>query len=218
VGAVTSYTFTNVTANHSISAIFASNYQPPVADAGPDRTVSEGQSVTLDGSNSYDPVGTISGYLWEQTSGRPVSLSNPNSQTASFTAPVVEFSGDPLTFRLTVTDSSGLTDTDLCTVFVAKPAANDSDGDGVPDDQDEFPFDPDEWLDTDGDGIGNNADEDDDDDGMPDDWEIQYGLDPLRDDADEDPDGDGISNIDEYYNGTNPTKTIVLHHLILLLL
>jgi hypothetical protein len=43
----------------------------------------------------------------------------------------------------------------------------DSDGDGVPDGQDDFPFDPDETIDSDGDGVGNNADLDDDDDGMP---------------------------------------------------
>jgi len=34
----------------------------------------------------------------------------------------------------------------------------DSDGDSYPDDQDAFPNDPSEWLDTDGDGIGDNAD------------------------------------------------------------
>ncbi len=44
----------------------------------------------------------------------------------------------------------------------------DTDGDGVPDDEDAFPLDPGEWLDTDGDGIGNNADDDDDNDGVPD--------------------------------------------------
>ena len=42
----------------------------------------------------------------------------------------------------------------------------DRDGDGVPDDQDAFPDDPNEWLDTDEDGIGNNADPDDDNDGV----------------------------------------------------
>jgi len=44
----------------------------------------------------------------------------------------------------------------------------DSDGDGVFDSADAFPLDPTEWLDTDGDGIGNNADWDDDGDGVPD--------------------------------------------------
>jgi len=83
-------------------------------------------------------------------------------------------------------------------------AVIDSDGDGVPDDQDDFPYDPDEYLDTDGDGEGNNADTDDDNDGMPDTWELTYGLDPLKDDAAEDPDGDEVSNINEYNLGTKP--------------
>ena len=51
------------------------------------------------------------------------------------------------------------------------------------DDQDAFPNDPNEWEDNDGDGIGNNADTDDDNDGMPDNWESQYGLNPLLNDA-----------------------------------
>jgi len=80
----------------------------------------------------------------------------------------------------------------------------DSDGDGVPDNLDAFPLDPAETLDTDGDGVGNNADLDDDNDGMPDEWELAYGLNPLQDDASGDLDGDGISNIDEYNLGTAP--------------
>jgi len=34
---------------------------------------------------------------------------------------------------------------------------HDKDGDGVPDDKDAFPSDPNEWRDSDGDGIGDNA-------------------------------------------------------------
>lgn len=44
----------------------------------------------------------------------------------------------------------------------------DSDGDGVPDEDDAFPNDPSESVDTDGDGVGNNADTDDDNDGVAD--------------------------------------------------
>ncbi|MGD9086245.1 MAG: fibronectin type III domain-containing protein [Desulfobacterales bacterium] len=80
----------------------------------------------------------------------------------------------------------------------------DTDGDGVADYQDAFPFDPSETTDSDGDGTGNNADKDDDNDGMPDAWETQYGLDPLVDDASQDSDGDGLSNLAEYLADSNP--------------
>ncbi|MGD2186698.1 MAG: fibronectin type III domain-containing protein [Desulfobacterales bacterium] len=80
----------------------------------------------------------------------------------------------------------------------------DSDGDGVPDNEDAFPSDASETTDTDADGIGNNADTDDDNDKMPDAWELQYGFDPLIDDASDDRDADGLSNLDEYYAGTDP--------------
>lgn len=85
-------------------------------------------------------------------------------------------------------------------------AEQDSDGDGVPDDLDVFPDDPNEWADADHDGIGDNTDTDDDNDGMPDEWEIAYGFDPLADNADEDFDGDGFSNYEEYIQGTDPTS------------
>ena len=80
----------------------------------------------------------------------------------------------------------------------------DSDGDGVADEQDAFPLDPTESMDTDGDGYGNNSDNDDDNDGMPDAWEIVNNLDPLVNDANGDPDGDGVSNLEEYNAGTGP--------------
>ena len=92
-----------------------------------------------------------------------------------------------------------------CSYGKPKPPPNqDSDGDGTPDERDDFPIDPDETIDTDGDGLGNNADLDDDNDGMPDSWESQHGLDSLIDDAREDSDGDGNNNLNEYLAGTDP--------------
>ncbi|MCP3935474.1 MAG: hypothetical protein GY708_08895, partial [Actinomycetia bacterium] len=50
-----------------------------------------------------------------------------------------------------------------------------------------------------------SLDDDDDADGMPNDWEIENGLDPDNpDDAAEDPDGDGLTSLEEYGAGTDP--------------
>lgn len=85
----------------------------------------------------------------------------------------------------------------------------DSDGDQVLDCNDPFPNDPNEWLDTDGDGIGNNADLDDDNDGLPDTWELCYGLDPLDatgvNGKNGDFDGDNFTNYQEYLGASDPS-------------
>ena len=43
-----------------------------------------------------------------------------------------------------------------------------------------------------------------DGDGIPDDWEIAYGLNPAVNDAELDSDGDGVPNWLEYQRGTDP--------------
>ena len=51
------------------------------------------------------------------------------------------------------------------------------------------------------------APKDSDGDGMPDDWERRYRLNPFdRSDANLDKDGDGYTSIEEYLNRTDPTK------------
>ncbi len=50
---------------------------------------------------------------------------------------------------------------------------------------------------------------DSDQDGMPDEWELKYGLNPKEaSDAVKDADGDGYTNIEEYLNGTDPTRFV----------
>ena len=96
---------------------------------------------------------------------------------------------------------------------------DDMDGDGYLNSADAFPIDPNEWLDTDGDLIGNNADTDDDGDTMPDDYESDNGLDPLDpSDATADADGDGDSNLEEYAQGTDPKDASDYYQLTLTLL
>jgi PKD repeat protein len=92
--------------------------QPPTANAGPDQTVSEGQTVTLNGSTSNDPDDGISSYHWIQTDGPEVTLSDPAIQQPTFTTPDVGEAGAALTFELTVTDQGGNQSKDVCAVNV----------------------------------------------------------------------------------------------------
>tara|TARA_B100000575_G_scaffold258425_1_gene230016 strand:- start:438 stop:3788 length:3351 start_codon:yes stop_codon:yes gene_type:complete len=68
----------------------------------------------------------------------------------------------------------------------------DDDNDGYLDDEDDLPYDSHEWLDTDGDGMGNNADGDDDGDQLSDELEIHMGTNPLNPDTDSDGHYDSI--------------------------
>ena len=75
-------------------------------------------------------------------------------------------------------------------IFFDEFGAGDSDNDGVDDDADTFPDDPNEQYDNDLDGIGNNTDPDDDNDGVLDDDDAF----PLDDSESVDTDIDGIGN------------------------
>jgi subtilisin family serine protease len=111
--------------------------QPPVADAGADQTVSDAdgdgvEAVTLDGSGSSDPDGTIDSYEWKE--GADV-LSNAKSFTR-------DFSVGTHTVTLTVTDGGGASSSDNVIVTVnanqppvadagADQTVSDADGNGV---------------------------------------------------------------------------------------
>jgi len=92
---------------------------------------------------------------------------------------------DPMDFNLDARNVTGGT----LRLEVEGASGPDTDRDGIPDAIDAFPFDPDETVDTDDDGVGDNADSDDDGDGVSDD-DDEFPLDP-EESADADGDGEG---------------------------
>ena len=84
-----------------------SNNLPPIAIAGNDTTIQTNQTscapvpitITLNGTNSYDPDGSISNYLWNGPNG----ISNPNSASTTITG---LFQGT-ISIILKVTDNNG---------------------------------------------------------------------------------------------------------------
>ncbi len=78
----------------------------PTADAGPDRTVSAGDSVNLDGSGSFDPDEDPLTYAWflSVPAGSSASLSDNQAQSPSYTADM------PGTYVATLRVNDGIED------------------------------------------------------------------------------------------------------------
>ncbi len=90
---------------------------PPVANAGPDQTVTDAdgngsQGVTLNGSSSSDAGGSIVSYAW----------SEGGSTIATGVSPSVVLGVGVHAITLTVTDDGGLSATDQVVVTVQAPA------------------------------------------------------------------------------------------------
>jgi len=90
----------------------------PIANAGDNKNIREGESVLLDGSASTDSDGSIASYLWKEGMTILGTGSALNYSSTVVGAHIVE---------LTVTDNGGLTNTDTTTVTVVannSPIAN----------------------------------------------------------------------------------------------
>jgi serine protease len=92
-------------------AVITEVADPPVADAGSDKAASVGESVTFDGSGSYDIDDDINTYDWD--------FGDDSTGTGEVTTHAYTTAGI-YTVTLTVTDKGGLTDTDTAIVTVTE--------------------------------------------------------------------------------------------------
>ena len=106
--------------NTTTATISGEEKSSPVANVNGPYNGLTFQSIIFDGSNSYDPDGTIASYSWDFGDGETASGVKP---THSFTAAGV------FTINLTVTDNDGLTDNATTTATILL----DSDKDGIDD-------------------------------------------------------------------------------------
>jgi len=93
------------------SVVITVNNAPPVAEAGPDQTINEGDAATFDGSSSTDPDDTNLTYQWDFGDGSPTA----NGVSVNHT-----YQNGPAnrTVTLTVTDGDGVIGTDTLQVTV----------------------------------------------------------------------------------------------------
>lgn len=86
----------------------------PVADAGPDQSAVVGETVTFDGTSSFDEDGTITSYDWDfgdETTGSGVTATHTYSTAGIYIV------------TLTVTDEGDLTGSDTAKVTVTEAQA-----------------------------------------------------------------------------------------------
>ena len=113
---------TSDSAADTVDVSVTADNDAPTAKAGPDQSVTEGDTVTLAGSGT-DPEGQTLTYAWTAPSG--VTLSDATAAAPTFTAPDRE-ANYTLTFSLKVND--GNSDSAADTVDVSVSADNDAPG------------------------------------------------------------------------------------------
>ena len=141
------------------------NQQPSVTIVYPqiNQEVSN-QIISFDFAGSaYDPDGTVSLVEFRARSG----LWQTVTGTTNWTFIVTLEDGDNLVEVRAQDNDGSYSQIEYRTI--TRTTIIDTDGDGVPDDQDVFPEDPNEWADSDNDGTGDNSDPDDNN---PNEWSV----------------------------------------------
>ncbi|MDP2338746.1 MAG: PKD domain-containing protein, partial [Bacteroidota bacterium] len=97
----------------------------PIAKAGLNKTIQEGETIQLDGSESYDEDGSPITFLWTTPAG--VHLNDSTLKSPTFTAPDVKVN-TAYTFTLIVNDGTSNSDPSNVTITVLqvnkRPVAN----------------------------------------------------------------------------------------------
>lgn len=106
------------TSTDTVSVTVDNANQVPVAVAGDAIVAVVGQTVTLDGSASYDPDGDAISYVWSQAGGPSVTLSASNTARPSFVAA----QAGVYVFELRVYDGEDTSDASTVTVTVQNAA------------------------------------------------------------------------------------------------
>ncbi|MDJ0784048.1 MAG: DUF2341 domain-containing protein, partial [Desulfosarcinaceae bacterium] len=104
LGESRSFTINYTNIENVVTADTTGNHSPD-ADAGPDQTVAENTTVTLDAIASDDFDGDALTWSWTQTGGPAVSLNDPSVAQPTFTSPAVA-SETTLAFTLVVSDGT----------------------------------------------------------------------------------------------------------------
>jgi hypothetical protein len=105
-----------------VSITVATGNLPPVANAGPDQTVTAGQLVTLNGTRSTDPNGDPLTYSWclrGRPQGSTATLNGANTAQPTFTPDVA----GSYVFCLTVNDGKSGSASDSVVVEVRLPSS-----------------------------------------------------------------------------------------------
>jgi len=116
------FAFEGQTAIAQLRGIITANVQQdisdiPVANAGPDQKVIEGDPVMLDSSASF---GETLEFNWEQISGPEVPLDLTDPSHPTFTAPSITLNSETLRFKLVVSDLCGVSEPDFVDIIVKR--------------------------------------------------------------------------------------------------